>query len=131
MGFDSRQMSPAARLERLIELGEGRCPWCGYDLTKPMARPTRDLIVPKVKGGPARLENEVAACGGCNGKRGSSSPSQFIEESRRDRGLDPNATVVADQLDRLQEAIEREGGMRKIRDYVAREGKRVRQLADE
>lgn len=130
MSRDSRQLPPAERLERLLELGEWRCAWCGYDLEKPTARPTRDHVVPKIKGGPTRLENEVASCGNCNRLRGHVSPSQFIEKSRLDRGLAPNAALVADQLDSLAAAIEREGGMRKIRDYVTREAKRVRDLAE-
>lgn len=129
MTRDSRQLPPAARLERLLELGGERCAWCGYDLTKPNARPTRDHVVPKIKGGPTRLENEVASCGSCNRLRGHLSPSQFIETSRRDRGLQPDAGLVAGQLDALADAIQREGGMRKIRDYVAREARRVRELA--
>jgi 5-methylcytosine-specific restriction endonuclease McrA len=129
MTKDTRQMAPAQRLDHLLELGGHRCAWCGYDLEKPNARPTRDHIVPKIKGGPTRLENEVAACGSCNQKRGHASPSQYIESSRRDRGLEPNAALVADQLDALDAAIQREGGMRKIRDYVTREAKRVRELA--
>jgi hypothetical protein len=124
-------MSSEARLEHLLEIGGERCAWCGYDLTKPNARPTRDHIVPKVKGGPTRLENEVASCGSCNQKRGNTSPSQYVEASRRDRGLDPNAALIADQLDSLDAAIKREGGMRKIRDYVTREAKRVRELAED
>ncbi len=130
MGRDTRQLAPQARLERLLELGEHRCAWCGYDLTKTNARPTRDHIVPKIKGGPTRLENEVASCGSCNSRRGHESPSQFIESSRLDRGLEPNADLVADQLEALQDAIAREGGMRKIRDYVSRELRRVRELSD-
>lgn len=113
-----------------MELGGNRCAWCGYDLEKPNARPTRDHVVPKIKGGPTRLENEVASCGSCNRQRGHASPSQFIETSRRDRGLDPNAGLVADQLEALDAAIGREGGMRKIRDYVTREARRVRDLVD-
>lgn len=129
MTRDTRQMSPQARLEHLMELGRNRCTWCSYDLEKPNARPTRDMLVPKVKGGPTRLENEVAACSSCNQKRGhSDSPSQWVETCRNERGLDPNAALVADQLDALNAAIEREGGMRKIRDYVTREAKRVRGL---
>ena len=129
MTRDTRQMSPHARLEHLLELGGNRCTWCGYDLEKPNARPTRDLLVPKVKGGPTRLENEVAACSSCNQKRGhSDSPSQWLEACRDERGLDPDAALVADQLDALDAAIQRDGGMRKIRDYVSREAKRVRSL---
>ena len=130
MASNSRQLSPAARLEHLMGLGEGKCTWCGFDLAKPNARPTRDMLVPKLKGGPARLENEVAACSSCNQLRGGRhSPSQFIEASRNERGLQPNAALIADQLDSLDEAIQREGGMRKIRDYVTREAKRARDLA--
>lgn len=130
MGHDTRQMSSEARLDHLLEIGGGTCAWCGYDLSKPNARPTRDHIVPKIKGGPTRLENEVASCGSCNQKRGHASPSQYVETSRRDRGLEPNAALIADQLDSLDAAIKREGGMRKIRDYVTREAKRVRELVE-
>lgn len=130
MTRDTRQMHPAARLEHLLELGNHRCAWCGYDLTKPNARPTRDHVVPKIKGGPTRLENEVASCGSCNQKRGHASPSQWIEQCRDQRGLQPAAALVADQLDALSAAIQREGGMRRIRDYVSREARRVRELAE-
>ena len=130
MNRDTRQMSSSDRLDHLLELGGWKCAWCGYDLEKPNARPTRDHVVPKIKGGPTRLENEVASCGSCNQKRGHTAPSQYIESSRRDRGLEPNAMLVADQLDALDAAIQREGGMRKIRDYVTREAKRVRDLVE-
>ncbi|MCW2949374.1 MAG: putative Restriction endonuclease [Thermoleophilia bacterium] len=123
------QHTKEARLELLLELGGGKCAWCGFDLSKPQARPTRDHIVPKIKGGPTRLENEVAACGSCNQQRGHASPSQFIEKSRSERLLEPDAALVADQLDRLDAAIATEGGMRKIRDYVTREARRCRELA--
>lgn len=127
----SRQHSPADRLDILLDMGGGTCAWCGFDLSKPNARPTRDHIVPKIKGGPTRLENEVASCGSCNQQRGHAAPSAFVESSRRERLLEPNAALIADQLDSLNEAIQREGGMRKIRDYVTREAKRVRQLAED
>jgi HNH endonuclease len=124
-----RKLSPPARLEALLELGENRCAWCGYDLGKTNARPTRDLLVPKIKGGTPRLENEVAACSSCNQQRGRLSPSAWIEACRNERGVEPAAALVADQLQHLSDAIDREGGMRKMRDYVARELVRVRELA--
>lgn len=125
----ARQPSSAERLELLMELSGGVCVWCGFDLSKPNARPTRDHIVPKLKGGPTRLENELPSCGSCNQKRGHTAPSQFAEQCRNERGLEPNVVIVADQLDRLTDAIAREGGMRKIRDYVSREAKRLRSMA--
>lgn len=125
-----RKLSPPARLEALLELGGHRCAWCGYDLARTNARPTRDLLVPKIKGGVPMLENEVAACSSCNQQRGRLSPSAWIEACRNERGVQPDATLVADQLHRLNETIEREGGMRKMRDYVTRELTRVRGLAE-
>jgi hypothetical protein len=129
MSRDTRQLSPPERLERLLEVGGGVCAWCGFDLSKPNARPTRELLVPKLKGGIPRLENEVASCSSCNQLRaGRTSPSQFIEACRNERGLEPNAELIANQLDSFDAAIQREGGMRKIRDYVKREAKRARDL---
>lgn len=127
---DSRQLSPAARLERLLELCEGLCTWCASDLSAKFASPTRDHIVPRIKGGPTRLENEVACCGSCNQKRGHTAPSAWIEACRSERGLEPNVALVASQLSELSAAIERDGGMRKIRDYVKREHSRVVALGE-
>lgn len=123
-----RKLSPQERTERLLELAQYACSWCGYDLHHTNARPSRDLLVPRVKGGVPRLENEVAACGSCSQKRGSAGPSAWIETCRRERGVEPNVAMVASQLERLAGAIEQEGGMRKMRDYVARELTRVRSL---
>ena len=128
---NGRQMSPSDRLDWLLERFDGRCAWCGFELSRPGARPTRDHVVPKIKGGPARLENEVPACASCNGLRGHEPPSRFIERSRDERGLEPDAAGIASQLEALERAIGREGGMRKIRDYVTRELRRVQALAQE
>jgi hypothetical protein len=123
-----RQLSPTDRLQRLIERQSGECVWCRFDLARSQARPTRDHLVPKVKGGPNRYENEVAACASCNAQRGHIAPSAFAQSSRVSRGCDPQIDILVEQLDLLTRAIEREGGMRKIRDYVARERKRLEQM---
>lgn len=128
MSKTPRQLSPQDRTDELTRLSGGLCTWCGYDLTKSNARPSRDHLVPKIKGGPVRLENEVVACGSCNGKRGHTPPTAWIEECRNTRGVEPNVALVASQLAALIAAIEREGGMRKIRDYTVREHKRVVEL---
>lgn len=122
-------MSTQDRMQYLLELGSNSCAWCGYDLTKASARPTRDHLVPKIKGGPSRLENEIVACGSCNAGRGHASPSQFTQVCREERRVEPNVNLIVAQLAALAEAIEREGGMRKIRDYVSRELKRMRALS--
>lgn len=72
----------------------------------------------------------MASCGSCNKLRGHQAPAAWLEACRDQRGVEPNARLVADQLQSLSDAIASEGGMRKIRDYVARELKRVQQLAE-
>ena len=73
---------------------------------------------------------EIASCSSCNMKRGHDAPSAWIERCRDERGLEPNAAHVAERLRELDAAIADEGGMRKIRPYVARELARVEQLID-
>ena len=43
-------------------------------------RATTDHLVPKVKGGPSWLENEVVSCGRCNRERGHLSPADWLAE---------------------------------------------------
>jgi hypothetical protein len=44
--------------------------------------------LPRLKGGPAWIENEVIACRSCNRKRGHAAPVAWLEEAER-RGLEP------------------------------------------
>lgn len=126
-----RALDGGGRLEVLMEEQAGVCVWCGFDLSKPNARPTRDHVVPKIKGGPTRIENELASCGSCNAKRGHKSPSEFIEMCRNERGLEPNVAHIAYRLDELNNMIDREGGLRKIRPYVTRESQRAHKLVQD
>lgn len=112
----------------LIELAGGRCTWCGYELARTGARPTRDHLIPRIKGGPTRLENEVASCSSCNRQRGHVAPAAWIEQCRHDRGVEPQLELVLGQLRRLEDAIASEGGMRRIREYLSRERVRVEGL---
>lgn len=120
-----RALSGPDRLEVLLEEADHECVWCGFDLTKSQARPTRDHVVPRIKGGPTRIENELASCGSCNALRGHRAPSEFIDMCREERGLEPNVALIANRLDELSAVIDREGGMRKIRQYVTRECQRA------
>ncbi len=86
---------------------------------------TTEHLVPRVKGGPSRLENEVAACRRCNGARGHLSPAEWLDECER-RGWKPRADVVIATLELLCEAAAREGGLRRARDYAGRQLRRLR-----
>ena len=62
------QPARAVRLLAVLERDGPTCIWCGRAFAAHVA-PTTEHVVPRVEGGPSRLENEVAACGRCNGER--------------------------------------------------------------
>jgi hypothetical protein len=74
-------------------------------------------LIPRVKGGPAWLENELAACRPCNRARGHKAPVAWLEDCEA-RGLEPNREVVARTLVALRDAIAERGGQRRARPYL-------------
>ena len=110
------QLDRAARLALLLARDGGTCIWCGRAFT-PLVRPTTEHVVPRVKGGPSWMENEVAACGRCNSDRGHRSPVDWLEECER-RGWRPDERRIGRSLADLRDAIAREGGLRRARPYV-------------
>jgi hypothetical protein len=114
---DSRQLSRAERLRVVLERDGEECVWC----RRPLADGDRDLstehVVPKLKGGPAWLENEVAACRACNRARGHTAPVAWLEACER-RGLQPDRRAVEASLERLRDAIAERGGQRRARPYL-------------
>ena len=77
-----RQPDRVTRLELAVARDGPGCFWCGRHLGGLVAA-TTDHVVPRVKGGPSWLENEVAACRRCNGERGHLGPVEWLEECRR------------------------------------------------
>jgi HNH endonuclease len=78
---------------------------------------TVDHVVPRLKGGPAWLENEVAACKACNRARGHAAPLDWLRDCEA-RGLEPNRAAIEGSLRRLRDAIEERGGQRRARPYL-------------
>ena len=120
-------MRQPGRRERLLAARErdgDTCLWCARRLTGTVAA-TTDHVVPKVKGGPSWLENEVAACRRCNGERGHRTPGEWIEECER-RGWHPNRDAVVGALEALRLAIAARGGQRRARPYVVTQLRRLR-----
>jgi hypothetical protein len=118
------QPDRAARLRLVLDRDGPTCVWCGRCFS-PLVRPTTEHVVPRVKGGPSWLENEVAACGRCNGGRGHRSPVEWLEECRR-RGWPADADRLARALDGLSAAIARSGGQRRARPYLDAQLRRLR-----
>jgi 5-methylcytosine-specific restriction endonuclease McrA len=120
----ARRPDRAARLDAVVDRDGGTCMWCGRAFTQQVP-PTTEHVVPRGKGGPSWLENEVAACRRCNGDRGHRSPVEWLDECRR-RGWEPDEERLARTLDALADAIRREGGQRRARPYLASQLRRLR-----
>jgi hypothetical protein len=115
-GVANRHLDRADRLAAILVRDGGRCLWCGRRFTG-LVRPTTDHLVPKVKGGPSWIENEVAACGRCNGQRGHTTPIDWLDECER-RGWTPNRDALLAVLDGLGTAIKGRGGQRRAARYL-------------
>jgi 5-methylcytosine-specific restriction endonuclease McrA len=115
------------QLRSAVERDGSRCVWCRRDCTG-LVRATTDHLVPKVKGGPSWLENEVVACGRCNRERGHTSPTDWLAECER-RGWDPDAAAVGSALHALDRAIAERGGQRRARPYLASQLRRLARAA--
>jgi 5-methylcytosine-specific restriction endonuclease McrA len=118
------QLARADRLDAVLERDGATCVWCGRVFAD-LVRPTTDHVVPRLKGGPSWLENEVAACRRCNSDRGHRSPVEWLEECRR-RGWEPDEPRLARALAALAEAIGRQGGQRRARPYLDAQLRRLR-----
>jgi len=118
------QLDRADRLTAILERDGPTCVWCGRTFG-PLIRPTTEHVVPRVKGGPSRLENEVAACGRCNRERGHRTPVEWLESCEH-RGWTPDEVRLVRVLAALEQAIAREGGQRRARPYLDAQLRRLR-----
>jgi hypothetical protein len=115
------------RRERLLDALErdgAACVWCRRPLGPHSPDLTTEHLVPRLKGGPSWPENELAACRGCNRRRGHVAPAAWLEACEA-RGLEPDRALVERSLLRLRDAIAERGGQRKARPYVAGQLRRL------
>jgi 5-methylcytosine-specific restriction endonuclease McrA len=120
--------APLNRRDRLAEIlarDGARCVWCGRDIDTDLVRATTEHVVPRVKGGPSWLENEVAACARCNRERGNRTPAEWLDRCRS-RGWSPDEATIVASLERLAAAIAGRGGQRRARAYVDSQLRRLR-----
>ncbi len=117
-----------ARLQAILARDGSHCVWCRRDIDTDLVAATTEHLVPKIKGGPSWLENEVAACRRCNGERGHRTPAEWVEECRR-RGWDPQVSVLVRTFESFQERVTKDGGARRARPYVVSQLRRLRRLA--
>jgi hypothetical protein len=117
-------LARAERLRVVLARDGAACVWCRRPVDTSLVRATTEHVVPRIKGGPSWLENELAACGRCNRERGHRSPAEWIEECER-RGWEPDREAVVAALRALQAAIAERGGQRRARPYVAAQLRRL------
>jgi hypothetical protein len=115
------------RLARILERDGPTCVWCGRRL-EGLVRATTEHVVPRMKGGPSWLENEVAACRRCNSARGHAAPVEWLEECER-RGWHPDGARLIRVLVSLAAAIAERGGQRRARPYLDAQLRRLRRRA--
>lgn len=122
-----RQMGRRSRLLQILERDGQSCVWCGTTFDARFTNPTTEHLVPRVKGGPSWLENEMAACRRCNKERGHQSIGGWMDACVS-RGWTPNVARVIAQLEALLVSIEIRGGQRRARQYAESQLRRVHRL---
>ena len=119
-----RQRSRAERLVCALERDGASCVWCLRRLPLGSCEASVDHLVPRLKGGPSWIENEVAACRRCNQARGHVAPLDWVRRCK-EQGLEPAVEIIAERLQSLARAIEERGGQRKARPYLAAQLRRL------
>jgi 5-methylcytosine-specific restriction endonuclease McrA len=108
----------------VLERDGAACVWCGRPLEVGLVAATTEHLVPRIKGGPSWIENELAACKRCNGERGHRTPGEWFDECER-RGWNPNREAIVRALRSLSDAIAERGGQRRARPYISSQLRRL------
>ena len=123
----TRQLNRRERMAHILERDGPYCVWCSAPLNTTLNTPTTEHLVPRIKGGPSWIENELAACKRCNNERGHQSPAGWLQECIG-LGRTPRCDVVIAALERLQAAIVERGGQRRARPYIDSQLRRLRKM---
>jgi hypothetical protein len=119
-----REPGRRERLALVLARDGAHCVWCRRPIDVGLVRATTEHVVPRIKGGPSWIENEVAACARCNRQRGHLTPAEWIDECER-RGWDPDRDAIVRALRSLEAAIAERGGLRRARPYVRSQLRRL------
>lgn len=113
------------RLDQILERDGSTCVWCRRRIDTRLVPATTEHVIPKVKGGPSWLENELAACRRCNGRRGHRTPAEWADECES-VGWQPDRRRIVTTLEALEARIAVEGGQRRARPYLDSQLRRLR-----
>jgi hypothetical protein len=120
-------MNRRERMAAILERDGPYCVWCSAPLDATLNTPTTEHLVPRIKGGPSWIENELAACKRCNNSRGHQSPAGWLQDCIG-MGRTPRTDTVIASLERLQAAIIERGGQRRARPYIHSQLRRLRKM---
>jgi len=126
----SRQLNRRERMDLILLRDGPYCVWCSAPLDNTPGshhEPTTEHLVPRIKGGPSWIENELAACRRCNNERGHQSAAGWLQDCWG-MGRTPRPEVIIAALERLQIAITEKGGQRRARPYIATQLRRLRRM---
>ena len=123
----ARQLNRRERMQTILDRDGPYCVWCSGPLDSSLNQPTTEHLVPRIKGGPSWLENELAACRRCNNSRGHQGPAGWLNDCIG-MGRTPRRDVVIAALERLQAAIVQRGGQRRARPYIESQLRRLRKM---
>ena len=121
------QLNRRERLEVILERDGPWCVWCSAPLDASLNRPTTEHLVPRIKGGPSWIENELAACRRCNSERGHQSAAGWLLDCEG-LGRTPRRDVVIAAFERLKAAIAERGGQRRARPYIESQLRRLKKM---
>ena len=111
-------------MEVILDRDGPTCVWCGSVFDERINTATTEHLVPRIKGGPSWVENEVAACRRCNSARGHRGLGEFADECEGlGRTVDRERIVRC--LHALTAAIVERGGQRRARPYIATQLRRL------
>ena len=117
-------------MDLILERDGPYCVWCAAPLDNDIGsvnRATTEHLVPRIKGGPSWLENELAACRRCNNERGHQSAAGWLADCAG-LGRTPRTDVIITAFERLRDAILERGGQRRARPYIESQLRRLRNM---
>ncbi len=119
------QLNRRTRLDQILERDGATCVWCRRAVDAGLVAATTEHVVPKVKGGPSWMENEVAACRRCNAGRGHRTLAEWADTCDG-LGWAPDRRRLITTLEALERRITTEGGQRRARPYIRSQLRRLR-----
>ena len=115
------------RLEVILQRDGDTCVWCGRTVGEGLVEATTEHVIPKVKGGPSWIENEVAACRRCNGRRGHRTLADWARECEGN-GWELDIGRLIRVLHELDARIATDGGQRRARKRIVSELRRLESI---